>query len=53
MTKVSNRRAKIFFAIIEKSLIEIWSLEFGYCLDIEIWSLGFLTLALLVLARPG
>jgi hypothetical protein len=41
MTKLSNRKAGIFSSIIEESLIKVWLLEFGYCLEIEIWSLGF------------
>jgi hypothetical protein len=46
MSKISNRKAGIFSAIIDKSLIEVWLLGFGYYLEIEIWSLGFP-------ARPG
>jgi hypothetical protein len=41
MTKISNGKAGVFSPIIEKSLIEVWSLGFGYCLEIEIWSSGF------------
>jgi hypothetical protein len=46
VTQISNRKVGIFSSIINKSLIEVWLLGFGYCLEIEIWSLGFP-------ARPG
>jgi hypothetical protein len=41
MTKISNRKGGLLSSIIEKSLIEVWLLGFGYRLDIEIWALGF------------